>query len=137
MSKFDFIKDKNIVPVHKILTLEYETEYSGNTEQIDIRIYPYTLAEKLAFKNKNDEASKLRESKKEEDVKRANDLIQEATYEAVFAVLKKDDPTTTLTHVKKLPETWLDKIIFKALEFEGIDEEKIREQTQKKELNTL
>ena len=55
MSKFDFIKDKNIVPVHKKLTLEYEADYSGKTEKIDIKVYPYTVEEKLAFKNATDD----------------------------------------------------------------------------------
>lgn len=137
MGKYDFIKDKNIVAVHKNLSLEYESDYSGKTETIDIRVYPYTVEEKLKFKNKNDEGSKLMESSDENEKKQGTDMIQEATYEAVFDVLKKDDKDVTLEHVKKMPEAWLDKIIFKALEFEGITEEQIKEQTSKKDLNKL
>ena len=136
MGKYDFIKDKHIVPVHKNLSLEYEADYNGKTETIDVRVYPYTVEEKLKFKNKNDEGSKLMESKDEKEKEHGIDLVQEATYEAVFDVLKKDDNEITLDHIKKMPESWLDKIIFKALEFEGITEEQIKDKS-KKDFNKL
>ncbi len=135
MSKYDFIKDKNIVPVHKKLVLKYEADYSGNEQELEINVYPFTVKEKLQFKNESTEATKLMKSKNVISKKSGEELMLTATYNSVFAVLKKDDKDITIDIVKKMPDSWYDKIIFKSLEFEGITEEQIK--SSKKEVNTL
>ena len=75
------------------------------------------------------DAEKLRKEGKEAE---ATKLQEEATFESGFLVFKKDDPTIELDTVRLMPTEWLTKVIYKALEFEGITEKQIEKQIEKK-----
>jgi len=82
------------------------------------------VEEKLELKNLNDEFKKV-DVEKEPD--RAERLNEEIETKGVLYVLKKDDPTVDEDIVKKIPKEWKNEIVMKALEFEGVTEETIKE----------
>ena len=129
MSKYEFIKTSNIVSQAKTLTLKYDQDYSGELKTLDVNVYPYTVEEKLHLQNMHKESEKLT---KEGNIEEANKKQEAATYESAFMVFKKDDKEVTLEIVKKMPTDWLTKVIYKALEFEGVTEKQIEAQLTKK-----
>lgn len=137
MSKYAFIKDTNIVPVHKTLKLTYEEDYSGESKTLEVNIYPYTVEEKLYIKNVSEEATVLLKSENKEDVEAGNKKSEENLYHSSLVILKKDDKDITLDIIKKMPVTWLNEIIMSALEFEGIDRKELEKLAEKKEENKL
>ena len=132
MSKYKFLEQKNIVPVHKTLVLEYEEEYSGEKQELITKIYPFTLEEKMKIKNKTDKVSEDLKSDNETIVENARKEQEENTYKTIHMVLVKDDPTITTDIIKRMPDDWYDKIVMKALEFEGITEDVMKENLKKK-----
>ena len=133
MGKYEFIKTGNLVPVHKELIIDYENGYNGAVKQLIFKIYPFTVKEKTMLQQSNAEGTKLLE--KEETREQGEKLITDATYDATYVILKKDDPEVDIETVKQIPFVWLNKIIYKALEFEGVTEKQIKDITSKKALD--
>ena len=133
MSKYDFIKDRNVVQTHNNLQLKYEVDYSGEIKTIDVKIYPYTVEEKLLIKTKTENIEQLQKTNPEQ----AEKLAEENLYESVLYILKKDDNGATIEHVRSMPMAWLNDLTFAALEAEGITREQLKEISEKKEADKL
>ena len=56
MSKYEFIKTSNIVSKAKIVKLEYDQDYSGEIKTLEVKVYPYTVAEKLLIQTSTKQA---------------------------------------------------------------------------------
>jgi len=132
MGKYEFIKNKNIVSVHKTLKLSYEEDFNGETKEIEVRIYPYTVEEKLEISNMAEEAQALSKSENKEDIEKAKKLYDRIATLSAYYILKKDDKDIDEETVNKMPNEWLNQIATKALEFEGITKDKL-ESNQKKD----
>ena len=135
MGKYDFIKTENIVSVHKLLKLEYEKEYTGEKQELLVKVYPYTVQEKLELSNLNDALKKLLDDDNA-DAKEVELLNEELNYKSAFYILRKDDKEITEDIIKKLPKDWINKLVYKTLEFEGFTEEQLNS-LSKKEIDKL
>jgi len=131
MGKYDFISTANIVPLPKKLVYKYQEGYDGEEKEITFNIYPYTVKEKLEMQEKNKLIKQFMDSNTEDDSKQATKLLEELGYTSAYYVLKKEDKDITMDIIKKLPLDLIDEIAFKALEFEGITKESIKEHTKK------
>ena len=131
MGKFEFIKTKNIVPVAKKIKLQYEEDYRGEVKEIEIKVYPYTVGEKLELQNLYKQIEELKDQLKNDNDPKLIELYEDLTYRSAFFILKKNDPTLVEEDMKKFPKEWLQPLTYKVLEFEGIDEETIKERTKK------
>lgn len=131
MGKYDFINTANIVPLPKTLVYKYQDGYEGMEKEITFKIYPYTVEEKLEMQNKNKLIRGHLDTKTEEGTTKANKLLEELGYTSAYYVLKKEDKDIKMETIKKLPISLIDEIAFKALEFEGITKDSIKEQSKK------
>lgn len=125
MGKYDFIKTENIVSVHKVLKLEYEAGYSGSKKELIVKVYPYTVEEKLNLANLNEQ---LKAAKTDEEIK---SYSEELNIKSALYVLQKDDEEADEEVVKKLPAEWINKLTYKALEFEGFEENQLKDLAKK------
>jgi len=136
MSKYDFIKSRNIVPVHKVYTWEYEVDYEGKVEKLEMKIYPFTVEEKLKIQTMSEDGSKLYKSKNPEERARGEKMLADSAELSALTILKKDDPEITAETIARLPSYVKTDIFYMALEFEGIKREVIEEKV-KKEISEL
>jgi len=130
IGKYDFIKTENIVSVHKLLKLEYEKDYSGQKQELLVKVYPYTVEEKLELTNLNKKLQKLLKQDNY-DEKEVEILNEEIMIKSALYVLKKDDPSVDEEIVKKMPKDWRIKLSYKALEFEGFEEDQLKKLSKK------
>lgn len=137
MGKYEFIKTANIVPIRKVLELEYEDGYGGEIKKLKINVYPFTVEEKITYKNMEEEIKLLKDSEDEKNKKLSVSMSEDLSYQMCYDIIKKDDKEATLEIIKKFPINWISEIIFKALEFEGVSKEDIEKVTKdvKKDLN--
>lgn len=133
MSKYEFLKSESIIPLHKTLSLEYEKGYNGELKTVEFNVYPFTVKEKLEIQNMYNKAKKLLESKSKKDKEDGIELSKDIDDKSTYFILRKDDPETTMDIVKKLPIKWKEKLMLKAMEFEGVSPEDAI--AQKKEVN--
>ena len=135
MGKYDFIKTENIVSVHKLLKLEYEKNFTGEKQELLVKVYPYTVAEKLELTNLNNRAQELINDKNA-DPAEVDSISNELNHKSAYFILKKDDANIDMETVSKIPKEWINKLIYKALEFEGLTEDQLNS-LSKKEIDKL
>lgn len=116
---------KNITPVGVNVLLHYEEEYSGESKDIELRVYPLTVKEKLEVQGLNDAlaiANKVKEEDRtDEQIKNIIDLNEKINLQYALFAVRKTIPDVTIEFIKeKFPRIWYQTIFLATLEAEGI-----------------
>lgn len=126
------IKDlDNITPVGENITLKYEVGYNGKEEELNIRVYPLTVEEKINLQKKSDELNKLIKIKEpsDEENKEISDLSDSINLDYAYYTMKKISDDITIEYIKKnFPKSWYNDIFKATLRAEGINTDEIEKE---------
>lgn len=123
---------KNITPVGEKLKLDYERDYNGNIESLEITVYPLTAGEKIEIQKHSDILNKLvkigekRTPEEDEELVNLNNMINN---KYAYFTMKKNIPDITEEFIKeKFPSKWFKAIFYAVLKAEGIDTKDIEKE---------